>query len=201
MSRKPHDAGGLDLEAFEKARGLFTRGAGVLPDTAVHALAAEVITRLERRGASGPERLPPQSEIEALCDALVSPREDAAADLVLQARLRGMSIDMVYLGYLATAARLLGERWDQDRTTQRADDHRGGADVCDHAGLRQAFASDQYMKPDQLRAMFVSTPGETQSSIASSSSMKPAIIAQPLVPELRIAGIKAEGRQQLLVVL
>jgi MerR family transcriptional regulator, light-induced transcriptional regulator len=161
MSRKPHDAGGLDLEAFEKARGLFTRGAGVLPDTAVHALAAEVITRLERRGASGPERLPPQSEIEALCDALVSPREDAAADLVLQARLRGMSIDMVYLGYLATAARLLGERWDQDRTTSAQMTIAAGRMYAIMRGLRQAFASDQYMKPDQLRAMFVSTPGET----------------------------------------
>ena len=52
MPRKPHSDGGLDREAFDKARGLFTKRAGLMPDTAVHALAAEVITRLERKGTT-----------------------------------------------------------------------------------------------------------------------------------------------------
>ena len=161
MSRKPHDAGGLDREAFEKARGLFSRRDGALIDPAVHALAAEVITRLERRGSAHAETPPPATEIGALCDALVSPRDDAAADLVLQARLAGMSVDMVYLGYLAGAARLLGERWDEDRTTSAQMTIAAGRIYAIMRGLRQAFASDQYLRLAPASAMFASTPGET----------------------------------------
>ncbi len=161
MFEKPRNDRGLDLEAFEKARGLFSKRPGVLADTAVHALAAEVITRLERRGLATAEMLPPDADIEALCDALVSPQDEAAADLVLQARLHGMSVDMVYLGYLAGAARRLGERWDDDRTTSAQMTIAAGRIYAIMRGLRQVFASDQYMKPEQLRALFVSTPGET----------------------------------------
>lgn len=161
MPRKPHGDGGLDREAFDKARGLFTKRAGFMPDTAVHALAAEVITRLERRGSAAAERLPPEADIDALCDALVSPREEAAADLVLEARLGGMSVDMVYLGYLAASARRLGERWDEDRTTSAQMTIAAGRIYAIMRGLRQAFASDQYPKAGAARAMFASTPGET----------------------------------------
>lgn len=161
MPRKPQGDGGLDREAFDKARGLFTKRAGFMPDTAVHALAAEVITRLERRGSAAGERLPPDADIDALCDALVSPREEAAADLVLEARLGGMSIDMVYLGYLAASARRLGERWDEDRTTSAQMTVAAGRIYAIMRGLRQAFASDQYPKAGAARAMFASTPGET----------------------------------------
>jgi len=161
MPRKPQGDGGLDREAFDKARGLFTKRAGFMPDTAVHALAAEVITRLERRGSAAVERLPPDADIEALCDALVSPREEAAADLVLEARLGGMSIDMVYLGYLAASARRLGERWDEDRTTSAQMTVAAGRIYAIMRGLRQAFASDQYPNAGAARAMFAATPGET----------------------------------------
>ena len=161
MPRKPQGDGGLDREAFDKARGLFTKRAGFMPDTAVHALAAEVITRLERRGSAAVERLPPDADIDALCDALVSSREEAAADLVLDARLGGMSIDMVYLGYLAASARRLGERWDEDRTTSAQMTVAAGRIYAIMRGLRQAFASDQYPNAGAARAMFAATPGET----------------------------------------
>jgi methanogenic corrinoid protein MtbC1 len=158
MAPKPDTDGGLDREAFDKARGLFTKRAGLMPDTAVHALAAEVITRLERKGSV--ERLPPEADVEALCDALISPREEAAAELVLAARLKGMSIDMIYLGYLAVSARRLGERWDQDRTTSAQMTIAAGRIYAIMRGLRQAFALDQYLKADQPRALFAATPGE-----------------------------------------
>jgi methanogenic corrinoid protein MtbC1 len=161
MLRKPHTDGGLDREAFDKARGLFTKRAGVMPDTAVHALAAEVITRLERKGPAAAERAPPEADIDALCDALVSPRDDAAAELVLDARRNGMSIDMVYFGYLAASARRLGERWDEDRTTSAQMTIAAGRMYAIMRGLRQSFASDQYLTADHVRALFASTPGET----------------------------------------
>lgn len=161
MPQKPHADGGLDREAFDKARGLFTKRGGVMPDTAVHALAAEVITRLERRGPAAAERVPPDAEVDALCDALVSTRDEAAAELVMDARQKGMSIDMVYFGYLAASARRLGERWDEDRTTSVQMTIAAGRMYSIMRGLRQAFASDQYLKADHVRALFASTPGET----------------------------------------
>lgn len=161
MSQQLHSNGGLDREAFEKARGLFTRREGVLPQTAVHALAAEVITRLERRGTTATETAPPDADIDALCDALVSPDDERSADLVLKARLNGMSVDMIYLGYLAGAARRLGERWDEDRTTSAQMTIAAGRIYAVMRGLRQAFATDHYMTPPQEHALFASTPGET----------------------------------------
>ncbi len=161
MSRQPDDQGSLDRAAVEKARRLFSYATGAMPDIAVHALAAEVITRLERRGAGSTEPPPRDVDVEALCDALVSPVEDAAADLVLRARLHGMSVDMVYLGFLAAAARRLGERWDADRTTSAEMTIAAGRVYAIMRGLRQAFASDAWSKPGQVRALFVSTPGET----------------------------------------
>lgn len=161
MSRKPHHDGGLDADAFEKARGLFSRNRGKLPEPAVHALAAEVISRLERRIGTSAAVLLPEAALDALCDALVSDDERQAADLVLQARLSGMPIDTIYLGYLACAARRLGERWDADQTTSAQMTIAAGRIYAIMRGLRLAFASDQWMKPNQLRAMFASTPGET----------------------------------------
>ena len=84
-----------------------------------------------------------------------------AADLVLQARLNGMSVDMVYLGFLAGAARRLGERWDEDRTTSAQMTIAAGRIYAIMRGLRQAFTSDHYLTPPQEHALFVSTPGET----------------------------------------
>ena len=161
MARKADGNGSLDLEAFQKARVLFDRRAGVLPETAVHALAAEVIARLERRGLADHEALPPDAQIEALCDALLSPRDEAAAELVLEARLHGMSVDMVYLGLLAGAARRLGERWDEDRTTSAAMTVAAGRIYAVMRGLRQLFATDQVLSAMHEHALFVSTPGET----------------------------------------
>ncbi|MEM1298377.1 MAG: cobalamin B12-binding domain-containing protein [Pseudomonadota bacterium] len=56
----------------------------------------------------------PESEIEALCDALMGHDPDAAARLVRQADAEGVSPDSLYLDYIGTAARRMGERWLAD---------------------------------------------------------------------------------------
>lgn len=153
-------AGGIDREALEKARGVFRLRENRLPDNAVHALAAEVMARLERRASVSDEVAPRDSEIGALCDALLAVREDAAAEMVQQARLDGMSVDMIYLGYLAGAARELGKRWDEDRATSMQLTIAAGRIYAIMRGLRQAFVLDQVLRPEQQRAVFASTPGE-----------------------------------------
>jgi methanogenic corrinoid protein MtbC1 len=160
MQRPPSRADALDQEAFHRARGVFRLRDNPLPDTAVHALAAEVVARLERRGPVELDPAPHAEDIDALCDALVSQREEAAAEMVLQARLDGMMIDTVYLGYLAGAARELGRRWDEDRVTSAQMTIAAGRIYAIMRGLRQAFVSDQVLRPVDLRALFVSVPGE-----------------------------------------
>ena len=76
---------------------------------------------------------------------LCSVDDEAAADIVLRARLNGMSVDMVYLGLLAGAARRLGERWDEDRTTSAQMTIAAGRIYAIMRGLRQAFTSDHYL--------------------------------------------------------
>ncbi len=160
MQRPPSRADVLDQEAFHRARGVFRLRDNPLPDTAVHALAAEVVARLERRAPVVVDPAPHAEDIEALCDALVSPREEAAAEMVLQARLDGMSIDVVYLGYLAGAARELGHRWDEDRVTSAQMTFAAGRIYGIMRGLRRAFVTDHLLHPVDQRALFVSVPGE-----------------------------------------
>lgn len=161
MQRPPSSADVLDQDAFRQARGVFRLRDNPLPDTAVHALAAEVVARLERRSPGTIDVTVHAEDIEALCDALVSPREDAAAEMVQQARLDGMEIDVVYLGYLAGAARELGHRWDEDRVSSAQMTVAAGRIYAIMRGLRQAFVTDQVLRPLELRSMFVSVPGET----------------------------------------
>jgi len=153
MQRPSSRADGLDHEAFHRARGVFRLRDNPLPDTAVHALAAEVVARLERRSTVAVDPSPR--------DALVSLREEAAAEMVLQARLDGMAIDVVYLGYLAGAARELGNRWDEDRVTSAQMTIAAGRIYAIMRGLRQAFVTDQVLRPVELRALFGSVPGES----------------------------------------
>lgn len=160
MNRETKIADGLDRHAFDRARGVFRLRVNRLPDTAVHALAAEVMARLERRAPMQPESLPHRDDIAALCDALLSPDEERGAEMVLQARLDGMSVDMIYLGFLAGAARELGVRWDEDRASSAQMTIAAGRIYAIMRGLRKSFVEDQYLCPAQQRALFASVPGE-----------------------------------------
>lgn len=163
MDRNPEMAQGLDRQAFVRARNVFQIAEARLPEPAVQALAAEVLARLERRGAVAQSHAPSDTEIEALCDALLGDHDDAAADLVLRARVGGMPLDTVYLGYLAGAARRLGERWDADTASSLEVTIGAGRIYGIMRGLRQVFVYDQVIHPDQVRALFAATPGETHS--------------------------------------
>jgi methanogenic corrinoid protein MtbC1 len=160
MGRSTKSAEGLDRSAFDQARGVFRRRENRLPETAVHALAAEVMARLERRAPTAAEALPTRLHVSALCDALLAPQEERAADMVLQARLDGMSVDMIYLGLLAGAARELGVRWDEDRASSAQLTIAAGRIYAIMRGLRQSFVEDQFLRPSQQSALFAAVPGE-----------------------------------------
>jgi methanogenic corrinoid protein MtbC1 len=104
-------------KVFERTNREITTLKARLPEEAVLSLASEVIRRVSSRdpilGAQSVHISPQQ--IEHLASALISKDEGAGADRILDARASGMDIETVYLLYLAGAARLLGEWWDNDR--------------------------------------------------------------------------------------
>lgn len=107
----PFDAEQLDrvLTAVEGARHR-------LPENALRLLAQEVLERVsqQRVKAAAPA---PETEVAALCTALLSDDRQAAAEYILHAEARGISHETLCLSYLGVAASRLGEMWDRDEVS------------------------------------------------------------------------------------
>lgn len=129
----------------------------------VHSLALEVISRLDRK-AKAIEIQDSQitgADVATLCDALLSTEELRAATLVQDAADRGVDVDVLHLSYIGEAARLMGQRWEDDLASS--------AEVIIGAGriyrilrqLRERFLSARPQRTEQFSAVFASVPGET----------------------------------------
>ncbi len=145
-----------------RARDYLERRGQELPIAALRLLAREVILRVSRAAAPIERQsdLPLRSEIDLLCDALLSGDETAASDLVRQARLGGMPTNTLYHVYIGGAVRQFGERWERDEAT--------AAQVILGAGrvygilreLRTVFLAEHLVAPPGAEAVFATVPGE-----------------------------------------
>lgn len=153
----------VDRDVFGQARQMFVKGERELSQHALRTLAKEVVVRLSNHLDHAPvvEPRPSVAEVGKLCHALMSNDEMAAPDLVLEARRAGMSADMICLGYIAGAARLLGEWWEEDRVGFVEMTLAASRMYALMRGLRDVFPplADDGSAP--TRVCFVSTPGET----------------------------------------
>ena len=133
-----------------------------LSTTALRVLAREVILRVSRMEAQPvPQQVrPTTSEIDALCDALVSFDEMAGADMVRSARLGGMPADVLYHAYIAEAARRLGQRWDRDEATSAQVILGAGRVYAILRELRTVFLAEHLIAPPGAEAIIASVPGE-----------------------------------------
>ncbi len=149
---------------MKKAWNVFHPKSTRLHDQATRALAVEVLSRMEQSRRANPmisAAHPSRVELDALCDALLRSDEGAASALILQAHQSGVSIDLIYQGYLSGAAQQLGQMWDDDKVSS--------SEVVIGAGLiyglmrsmRRLFGAEAAVLPDEFRAAFASTPGET----------------------------------------
>lgn len=165
MEMHSEDGKVIDASAFERAKGMFVAPSPRLPSNAVEALANEVISRLSNRSVgavplagTGPGTT--EARIEALCHALLGDDEREATEIVMEARAAGATVEELYLGYLAEAARRLGKWWEDDRVGSVEVVIGAGRIYAIMRGLRRLFGPGP-LRGQGFRAVFASVPGET----------------------------------------
>ena len=161
MSRVVLQPEGVDWNKFNKTASNIQTLKSRLTDEAAFALASEVLNRVNIRFSSQKSKIKhqaPEEEIEALASALIAESTDDGQLFVSNLCGSGISIEDIYVCYLAAAAQKLGEWWD--------DDHVSFVDV--RIGATRIYAIlqtlDQLVVPkhlvDQRSAMFASIPDE-----------------------------------------
>lgn len=162
MARVPMDGATFDRSEYDRADQQFRLAGQKLPDPAVEALAREVVRRLAFRmpRTARKEDLPTPSEIALLCTALLSADEDAADRIILAARRDGVKVEDIYLGYVAGAARRLGEMWEEDEISFVEVTLASGRLYRIIRGLRHVLASTFSDGRDERPALFALVPDE-----------------------------------------
>lgn len=163
MAKSLMDAETFDRSEYQRADLQFRLVEEKLPQGAVSDLAREVVRRLAFRmpNAVKKEDLPTPSDIDLLCGALLSKNDDAVDKFILAARRDGVQVEAVYLGYVAGAARRLGEMWDNDEVSFINVTLACGKLYRIIRGLRHVIAPGILDDRDEWPAMFALVPGET----------------------------------------
>lgn len=85
-----------------------------LPEDTLEALAREVINRLVVTEPATPAAQIDKREVRRLCEALISLKPEAAAELIEERFAQGIPVQDLYLTYLGPASRMLGAWWEND---------------------------------------------------------------------------------------
>lgn len=153
----------IDQEVFARTAGLFEHKRRVLPPNALEGFAREVVVRVAEavaaRTTPDKTRISPES-VATFCDLLLEPDQSRLAlEFVTARRAEGTTTQEVYLGYIGEAARLLGERWENDQLTPL--EVTIGAGTL-YALMRALRATSIVSQPFDHRraALFATVPGE-----------------------------------------
>jgi len=165
VAKSPVNENAFDDAEYQRADEHFRLVSEKLPRDAVLSLAREVVRRLAYRipKTLSEKDTPKESEIETLCEALLSQESHAADDIIISARQDGVSIETIYLGYVAGAAKRLGQMWDEDRISFMQVTLACGKLYRLIRALRHVVAPAIVAGRDDLPAMFALVPGETHS--------------------------------------
>lgn len=151
----------LEFKVFEASQRELQQLAGKLPGRHVADLAREVLARLAERDMPLPSNIahPTSQQIEELCHALTSSDAQAGANFILGVREKGVSAEIVYLHYLAAAARMMGIWWEEDRMSFTTVTLGSSRIFSIMRAMRHLFAPK--IEFNQKSAVFASVPGET----------------------------------------
>ncbi|MFO8128072.1 B12-binding domain-containing protein [Yoonia sp.] len=163
MDKAPMNEDVFDRTEYRKTNRQLRLVKRELSQDAVAALAREAVRRLAFKmpRAVKKEDLPSPADIDELCAALLSKSDDAADNFILAARRDGVEVDAIYLGYVAGAARRLGEMWDDDAISFIDVTLACGKLYRVIRGLRHVIAPSILAERDEWPAMFALVPGET----------------------------------------
>ncbi|ARU00499.1 cobalamin B12-binding domain-containing protein [Yoonia vestfoldensis] len=163
MSKTSLDDGLFDRSAYQNATRQLRLVETELPQNAVSSLAREVVRRLAFRmpRQDNAADLPTQSDIDLLCAALLSADDTAADQFILAARRDGVDPGAISRGYVAGAARKLGQMWDDDRISFIDVTLACGKLYGIIRGLRHVLAPQITQGRETRPALFALVPGET----------------------------------------
>ena len=150
----------LEFEVYEDSQAKIRELKQKLPPDLVASLAREVIRRIgsRDRDLSNIDRSPSHEDLERLCTALISDDDNAAASMIIGVCAKGTPAETVYTKYLAAAARMLGEWWDEDRADFFEVTIGTGRMLAIMRGMRHHFVPDHTLR--EKAAIFASVPGE-----------------------------------------
>ena len=150
----------IEIRTYEQTSTNIHRLTNELPEDVVMSLAREVISRVGSRENKllRTPAVPSNLEIIALCDALLSKDEAAAAQFIMHLRHDGTKTEDIHLIYMARAARMLGDMWDDNKIDFVTVTLGTGRLLAIMRGMRPLFETP--LPVLGKTAIFASVPGE-----------------------------------------
>ena len=153
----------FDPEAFVRTASLFeSKREGFSPD-AIESLAGDIVRHLARTTLRQPNLEAhdiSNESLDAFCEVLIKPDPTAALEFIGNRRAEGLTRQGVYLGYIAAAARRLGEGWDEDRLSFLDVTYGTGHLYALMRALREERRSPSVPMDVRKHALFATVPGE-----------------------------------------
>ncbi|MBT8412627.1 MAG: B12-binding domain-containing protein [Octadecabacter sp.] len=159
MTQKGKTDTGFDPVRYVQTKSELLLLKSRLPEEEVQSFAREVIRRLADRQPNQNVAAPAEDDIEELCHALLDEDDAACGTFIQELRADGASVEAVYLTYLAGAARMLGDWWEQDRISF-AGTALGTARMYAIMRAIRSELDDAYSFA-RRSAVFVAVPGES----------------------------------------
>lgn len=161
MHDSEHFDRSFDFDFYRESQTNVLRLKEQLPKEAVNGIVLEVLNRVRSNRSANANSVnnPSRAKVEKLCYALISEDPAEGAMFIGEVQEKGATLDAVYLAYLAEAASILGEWWE--------DDHASFYEVM--IGTSRIYSivrSLSYLftpdRPVEVKsAVFASVPGET----------------------------------------
>lgn len=154
----------LDIGAFVGTSALFQKKRMALGGDEFQVLARDILRRvssMKHVGKLGPGDVVSGERIREFCILLTQPAPTAALDFIRMRKAEGVDHEAILHGYLAGAARILGERWEADELSFMDVIHASGHLYALLRALQPMSDPRRKEGSGGRHALFAVVPGET----------------------------------------